>query len=53
MGDQSRGIITYVGDKISFQNGFGAWVNSTYACDYEAGTDTAFDARAWAGRLPE
>jgi len=32
--DKTAGTVTYIGDKIQFQNGFGAWQNYTYECDY-------------------
>lgn len=33
--DQQGGIITYAGDKIEFQNGFGAYQPHTYTCDFD------------------
>lgn len=32
--DQSLGTLTYGGDKVKFQNGFGAWQTMTYLCTY-------------------
>lgn len=49
--DKDNGIITYIGDKIKYQNGFGAWQNSTYECDIDPVSKTVFDVRASAGRL--
>lgn len=49
--DQTRGIVTYFGDKIKFQNGFGAWTIHTYECDYDTEQDTALAVRAQPGRL--
>ncbi|MCK1640471.1 zinc ribbon domain-containing protein [Bradyrhizobium sp. 157] len=49
--DKNNLVITYVGDKIKFQNGFGAWVLSRYECDYSIPTSTVMDVRASAGRL--
>ncbi len=51
--DAARGVITYVGDKIKFQNVFGAWENETYSCDYDPSTKTVLNVDAVAGRLPE
>ena len=51
--DQKNLVITYIGDKIKYQNGFGAWVMSVYECDYNVSTQTVMDVRASAGRLPE
>jgi hypothetical protein len=50
--DQKNLVVTYLGDKIKFQNGFGAWILSRYECDYNIATGTVLDARASAGRLP-
>jgi RNA polymerase subunit RPABC4/transcription elongation factor Spt4 len=49
--DKSKGSVTYVGDKIKFQNGFGAWQNYTYECDIEPQTKKVIDVRAAPGRL--
>lgn len=46
-----KGVVTYIGDKIKFQNGFGAWQNYVYECDFDPVTDTILDVRAQAGRL--
>jgi hypothetical protein len=50
--DETWGIITYIGDKIKFQNGFGAWIFHTYECDYDPQHDTALAVRVQPGRLP-
>lgn len=50
--DQSKGIVTYIGDKVRFQNGFGAWQNMVYECDFDPATQRPLDARAQPGRLP-
>lgn len=31
--DQETGVVTYWGDRIKFQNGFGAWSHMIYECD--------------------
>ncbi len=49
--DQGAGALTYIGDKIQFQNGFGAWQNHIYECDYDAGTGKPIEVRAQPGRL--
>ncbi|MDT4864180.1 hypothetical protein FQZ97_989310 [compost metagenome] len=49
--DQPSGVITYIGDKIQFQNGFGALQNHTYACDYNTITAQVLEVRAQPGRL--
>lgn len=50
--DQEKGIITYIGDKAEFQNGFGAYTNVIYQCDMAADGKTVLDARVVEGRLP-
>jgi hypothetical protein len=51
--DHPGGSIVYVGDKIKFQNGFGAWTNAIYSCTVDSATgQTVQDVEATAGRLP-
>ena len=45
-------VITYIGDHIEFQNGFGAWQPHTYECDLNVETKEVVDVRARPGRLP-
>jgi hypothetical protein len=49
--DQAAGSVTYIGDKIKFQNGFGAWIYHTYECDLDASGKNVLDVRARPGRL--
>jgi hypothetical protein len=49
--DRPAAVITYLGDKIKYQNGFGAWTLSVYECDFDTKTKTVVDVRAMAGRL--
>lgn len=49
--NQSKGEITFVGDKVKFQNGFGAWQNSIYECDIDPETNSVLDVRIKAGHL--
>jgi hypothetical protein len=51
--DKAKGQLTYVGDKIKFQNGFGAWQFYTYLCDYDPVANKVLDVDAMPGRLPE
>jgi hypothetical protein len=46
-------VITYAGDKIKFQNGFGAWIWHMYFCDYDVKNDRVLDVRAQPGRFPD
>lgn len=47
--DQEHGVVTFFGDKIRFQNGFGAWQNMVYECDFDG--DKVLDVRVRAGKL--
>lgn len=49
--DESAGTLTYVGDKVEFQNAFGAWQPILYECDYDPRTKTILDVRIQPGRL--
>lgn len=49
--DQSQGYVTFIGDKIQYQNGFGAWINHVYECDFDPRTDSVLDVRASAGKI--
>ena len=45
--DREAGIVAYFGDKIRFQNGFGAWQNATYRCFYDTLNGTVVDAEVF------
>ena len=49
--DRTAGTVTYIGDQIKFQNGFGAWIQHTYQCDFDPVNKRVLDVRAAAGRL--
>lgn len=49
--DKSKGVIIYVGDKIQYQNGFGAYQNSIYECTFDTSSKTVLGATARAGHL--
>lgn len=49
--NQEKGEITYIGDKVQFQNGFGAFTNMIYECDMAADGKTILDIRVQEGRL--
>jgi hypothetical protein len=51
--DRTNHTVTYIGDRIKFQNGFGAWILSIYECDFSAKTGNVLDVRASAGQLPQ
>ncbi|AYG59688.1 hypothetical protein [Rhizobium jaguaris] len=46
-------LITYVGDKIKMQNGFGAWTIVTYECDFDTEKGVVLAVRANQGQLQE
>lgn len=48
--DQGQGTLTYIGDRIEFQNGFGAFQPHVYECDFRPG-QTVLEVRAQPGRL--
>ena len=49
--DESKGVIIYVGDKIQYQNGFGAYQDSIYECTYDTSAKSVLDATARPGHL--
>ena len=49
--DRKNGSVTYIGDQIKYQNGFGAWVPHTYQCDFDPLQREVLDVRAMPGRL--
>lgn len=49
---KTKGIVTYIGDKIKYQNGFGAWIRHTYECDFDTESKRIVDVRAKPGQLP-
>jgi hypothetical protein len=49
--DEERGALRYAGDKARFQNGFGAWVNVFYLCDFDPESKSVIRVEANRGRL--
>jgi hypothetical protein len=49
--DKKAGVVTVIGDKVKFQNGFGAWTPMIYECDVDPATETVLDLRVREGRL--
>ena len=49
--NKEKGTVTFIGDKIKFQNGFGAWGNYIYECDFDPKSNVVIDVRAREGRL--
>jgi hypothetical protein len=50
--NKKQGSVTFVGDKVEFQNGFGAFMPHTYECDFDPASKKVLDVRAAPGRLP-
>ncbi|MDC7831626.1 hypothetical protein [Pseudomonas benzopyrenica] len=49
--NKGKGTVTYIGDKIEFQNGFGAYQSHVYECDFDPASNTVLAVRAQPGRL--
>lgn len=49
--DRDTGALVYFGDKIQFQNGFGAMQNHYYRCDYDPINEVVLDVEVWPGFL--
>ncbi len=49
--DKQNKIITAIGDKVQFQNGFGAYQNYIYECDLDIEGEVVYDVRANPGKL--
>lgn len=49
--DREKRIIAVFGDKIQFQNGFGAMQNHIYECDIAADSNTVVGVKVTPGRL--
>ena len=44
--DPSHKVLTYSGNRLEMQNGFGTWVKTTYECDVEIGSGKVLAVRA-------
>lgn len=49
--NREQGTVTYIGDKVEFQNGFGAFQKYIYECDFNPATDVVMEVRAQPGQL--
>ncbi|MEN7526983.1 hypothetical protein [Cupriavidus sp. DL-D2] len=49
--DEPAGRIAFIGDRIQFQNGFGAYQDMKYICSYDIQGDRVISARVYEGRL--
>lgn len=49
--NEAGDVISYFGDKVKFQNGFGAWSNMIYKCEYNIETGSVVGTEVEEGRL--
>lgn len=49
--NKEHSVLTFLGDKVQFQNGFGAYQNVSYQCDYDPVAGRVLAVRTAAGRL--
>lgn len=49
--DKTNGTVKYFGDKAQFQNGFGAYQNVIYECDFDPATNKVLGVHAESGHL--
>ena len=50
--DKKKKQVTYIGDKVKFQNGFGAWQHYAYQCAFDTEKREVIEVSAEPGRLP-
>lgn len=49
--DEEAGTLSYYGDRVQFSNGYGAFQNYLYRCDYDPSTKTVTSVEVEPGRL--
>lgn len=49
--NDETGVINYFGDKVRFQNGFGAFANMIYMCAFDPESKNVINVRIEEGRL--
>ena len=49
--DKAKGTLTYVGDHLKFQNGFGAWTYMQYYCTYDTEAKRVTEVLVMEGRF--
>jgi hypothetical protein len=49
--DRTKGTLGYTGDKVKFQNGFGAWSPMTYSCEFDPLAAKVLKVDASEGRI--
>ena len=49
--NKDKATLSFFGDKIEFQNGFGAYQPAAYQCDFDPATNTVLGVRAAPGHV--
>lgn len=49
--DKDSGTLSYYGDKVQFSNGYGAFQNYIYRCDYDPSSESVINVEVEPGRL--
>lgn len=49
--DKKKGTVTYFGDEVKMQNGFGNFLRQRYACKFDPTAKTVLDVKIEAGRI--
>lgn len=49
--DKEKGHLLYMGDKVKFQNGFGAWGPMTYTVAYDPKSNSVLSVKVHEGRI--
>ncbi|MEX0738161.1 MAG: hypothetical protein WD071_02350 [Pseudohongiella sp.] len=49
--NEEAGTLTYYGDRVQFANGYGAFENYIYRCDYDPSSKSVINVELEAGRL--
>ena len=51
-GNDSHTQVRFIGDKVEFQNGYGAYTPMTYFCDYDTSAKKVISVDVSEGRIP-
>ncbi len=44
---ETPGVLVVLGDKVKFQNGFGAWTRMNYSCHYDGPNERVLSVDVW------
>lgn len=50
--NQGAGLMTFIGDKVEFRDGYAAYTPMVYECDLSADFKTVLAVRVYKGHLP-